>query len=292
MSNLDTPVRRQAGVAAAVLALMVVQPTSAQQPAGTPVAPPAAAMPTTAAPIDRARILTAPNVFGVFVTYSVRAEFHHLSNTERAGAAAEVLNVVEAHKAKVIVDAYLTRGLGASSDYFLRVHAYDLAAAQDFLNAFRATRFGSFSDVAENLVGVTRPLNYITREKSPELNAALFATSYAGDPPRYAIVVPIRKSAEWWNLSEAERLKEMEGHTRPTLAYLANVKRKLYHATGLADADFVTYFETNDLAAFNNLMLGLAKVPENRFHTRWGNPTLLGTIQPLDHVVKVLAAID
>jgi hypothetical protein len=27
-------------------------------------------------------------------------------------------------------------------------------------------------------------------------------------------------------------------------------------------------------------------------HTRWGNPTILGTIQPLDNVVKVLAATN
>jgi chlorite dismutase len=39
-------------------------------------------------------------------------------------------------------------------------------------------------------------------------------------------------------------------------------------------------------------MLGLAKVPENRYHTRWGSPTILGTIQPLGNVVKVLAAIN
>ena len=244
-----------------------------------------------AAPIDRDKILAAPNVFGVFVTYKVRPDFYRTGAAERSGAAAEVLAVVDKHKANVIADAYLTRGLGASSDYFLRVHAYDLATAQEFLNEFRATRLGLFSDVGEDLVGVTKPLNYITKDKSPALNAALFATPYAGDPPRFAIVVPIKKSAEWWNLSDAERLKQMESHTQPTLAYLVNVKRKLYHATGLADVDFITYFETNDLVAFNNLMLGLAKVPENKYHTRWGSPTPLGTIQPFEKVVQVLAAI-
>ena len=269
---------------------MVVERASAQQPGGAVTVPPAAAVP--AEPIDRAKILTAPNVFGVFATYKVHPAFYRMGDAERNGAAAEALAVVDKHKAKVVVDAYLTRGLGASSDCFLRVHAYDLAAAQDFLNAFRTTRFGRFAEVGENLVGITKPVNYVTKDKSPELNAALSAASYTGDAPRYAIVVPIRKSAAWWNLPDDERLKLMEGHTRPTLAYLVNVKRKLYHATGLGDADFITYFETNDLAAFNTLMLGLAKVPENKYHTRWGNPTILGTIQPLDSVVKVLAATN
>ena len=53
-------------------------------------------------------------------------------------------------------------------------------------------------------------------------------------------------------MTEAQRLKEIRAHTAPTLQYLVNVKRKLYHSTGLSDTDFITYFETNDLGAFNN----------------------------------------
>lgn len=245
-----------------------------------------------AGPVDRAKILAAPGVFGVFSTYKIRPDYYRLAAAERKGAAAEVLAVIDKHKNKVIVDAYLTRGLGASSDYFLRVHAYDLAAAQEFMTDFRATRFGVYSEVAENLVGVTKALNYITKDKSADLNAGLFAATYSGDAPRYAIMIPIKKNADWWNLSDAQRLKEMEVHTMPTLAYLVNVKRKLYHSTGIADTDFITYFETNDIGAFNNLLLSLAQVPENKYHVRWGSPTILGTIQPVENVVKALSAAN
>ena len=144
-------------------------------------------------------------------------------------------------------------------------------------------------EVTENLVGVTKALNYITKDKSPDLNAGLTAASYSADPPRYALMVPVKKNADWWNLSDAQRLKEIETHTLPTLANLVNVKRKLYHSTGIDDTDFITYFETADLVAFNNLMLALAKVPENKYHVRWGSPTVLGTIQTVENVVKVLS---
>lgn len=242
------------------------------------------------APVDRAKTLTAPGVFGVFSTYKIRPDYYRIAAAERKGAAAEVVAVVDKHKNTVIVDAYLTRGLGASSDYFLRVHSYDLAAAQAFMADFRATRFGTHSDVGENLVGVTKALNYITKDKSPTLNSGLFAATYTDKAPRYAIMIPVKKSAEWWNLPEKERLKEMEDHTAPTLAYLVNVKRKLYHSTGLADTDFITYFEVADLGAFNNLLLALAQVPENKYHVRWGSPTILGTIQTVEDVVKTLSA--
>ncbi|TNC99269.1 MAG: hypothetical protein FD118_3840 [Rhodocyclaceae bacterium] len=38
-----------------------------------------------------------------------------------------------------------------------------------------------------------------------------------------------------------QRLREMEAHTAPTLAYLVNVKRKLYHSTGIDDTDFIRW---------------------------------------------------
>ncbi len=260
-------------------AVFTVGPALSQQPPG----------PQQAAAANRTKLLTSPGVFGVFAMYKISPDYYRLSAAERRGAAAEVTATIARHAERVIVDAYLTRGLSGASDYFLRVHSDDLSAAQAFLVDFRATRIGQHSVVTENLFGVTKALNYITKQKSPELNAALGASPYAGDPPRYAIVIPTKKSAEWWNLSTEQRLKEMETHTQPTLAYLPLVKRKLYHASGLADADFVTYFETNDLTAFNELIIALLSVPENKYNLRLGNPTTVGTIRSVEDVVKALS---
>lgn len=273
--------RKSIGLIISVVALLVSSGIQAQQAsmekAGMGMA------------VDRAKILVAPGVFGNFSTYKLRADYYKLSNAERKGAAAEVLSIIEKHKNSVIVDAYLTRGFEAQSDYFLRVHSYDMAATQAFLVDFRATRFGMYSDVTEQLVGMTKALNYITKDQSPSLNAGLTSATYSGDAPRYAFMIPVKKSAEWWNLTDAQRLKEIETHTVPTLGNLVNVKRKLYHSTGLDDTDFITYFETNDLSAFNNLLLALAKVPENKYHVRWGSPTVMGTIQTFENVVKTLS---
>jgi len=270
-------------VAILTAGLMLANTNALAQQASTEKKPEMAPM------VDRAKILGAPGVFGNFSTYKIRPDYYKISNAERKSAAAEVLSVVEKHKDKVIVDAYLTRGFEAQSDYFLRVHSYDMAATQAFLVDFRATRFGMYSDVTEQLVGMTKPLNYVTKEKSPDLNAGLTSATYQGEAPRYAFIIPVKKNADWWNLTDAQRLKEIETHTLPTLANLVNVKRKLYHSTGLDDTDFITYFETADLGAFNNLMLALAKVPENKYHVRWGSPTVMGTIQTFDSVIKTLS---
>lgn len=273
--------RKFTGLLLTFMALLSVGSSQAQQ-ANMDAKPPMA-MP------DMTKILTAPGVFGNFSTYKVRPDYYKLSMAERKGAAAEVVAVVEKYKDKVKAEAYLTRGFEAQSDFFLRIHSYDMAATQAFLVNFRATRFGMNAEVTENLVGMTKALNYITKDKSPNLNAGLTGATYSDATPRYAFVIPVKKNADWWNLTDEQRLKEMETHTLPTLANLVNVKRKLYHSTGLDDTDFITYFETADLGAFNNLMLALAKVPENKYHVRWGSPTVLGTIQSFDSVVNTLS---
>jgi chlorite dismutase len=273
--------RKSTGLLLTFMALLSVGSSQAQQ-ANMDAKPPMA-MP------DMTKILTAPGVFGNFSTYKVRPDYYKLSMAERKGAAAEVVAVVEKYKDKVKAEAYLTRGFEAQSDFFLRIHSYDMAATQAFLVDFRATRFGMNAEVTENLVGMTKDLNYITKDKSPNLNAGLTGATYSDATPRYAFVIPVKKNADWWNLTDEQQLKEMETHTLPTLANLVNVKRKLYHSTGLDDTDFITYFETADLGAFNNLMLALAKVPENKYHVRWGSPTVLGTIQSFDSVVNTLS---
>jgi chlorite dismutase len=280
---------RSTVAAAIALAAIAVAPGAAWAQQAPMMDKPAMAAPMAPMMADRAKLLTTPGVFGNFSTYKIRPDYYKLSAAERKGAAAEVLAAVDKHKDKIIVDAYLTRGFETHSDYFLRVHSADMAATQAFLIDFRATRFGMYSDVTENLVGITKALNYITKDKSMDLNAGLSGASYTGDAPRYAIMIPVKKDAAWWNMSDEQRLKEMEIHTQPTLQYLVNVKRKLYHSTGIDDTDFITYFETNDLGAFNNLLISLARVPENKHHVRWGSPTVLGTIQTFENVVKSLS---
>ena len=81
----------------------------------------------------------------------------------------------------------------------------------------------------------------------------------------------------------------MKEHTDATVAYLKTVKRKLYHSSGLDDLDFITYFETAKLDDFNNLVIGLLKVKENRHNKRFGDPLLLGTIRSLDEILEVFS---
>jgi chlorite dismutase len=102
-------------------------------------------------------------------------------------------------------------------------------------------------------------------------------------------MIPIKKNAMWWNRSEQEKLKLMEEHTVPTLPFLVNVKRKLYHSTGLDDTDFITFFETPDLVAFNDLNIELHSVAEMLDNTQYGRPIVMGAIMSVKDVIKTLS---
>ena len=238
-------------------------------------------------PLDREKLLSASGVFAVIAAFKLEGR-REMSGALSATDAVDEVAAVLARFPNITFDIYVTAGLEACADYFVRVHAYDLAEAQNLLLAYGETSIGRVSQGAETLVGITKERDYITAEKSPALNQDLAATAYRGGEPRFAIVVPVKKTAEWWCLREEARRQEIETHTAKTLPYLAAVKRKLYHSTGLDDVDFITYFETDDLKAFHELARALVSIPENMFHVRWGNPILLGTIQKIDQALNLL----
>jgi chlorite dismutase len=135
--------------------------------------------------------------------------------------------------------------------------------------------------------GLTKQPNYVPGFPD-QMKADLKTVSEPGQKP-YAIVIPVRKSAEWWGLDQEKRAAMMQEHTAATLPYLKTVKRKLYHSSGLDDLDFITYFETSKLEDFHSLVLSLEKVQEFRYTRRFGHPIILGTMKSLDEVVELLA---
>jgi chlorite dismutase len=230
----------------------------------------------------------APGVFVVISVFRLAPEWETLDAHAQVVAAEETEFFLCHSPRQVAVQMYVTRGLEAYCDYFLRVRACDLAEAQAFLQDLRSTPVGSLSQPAETLVGLTKVRQYVTAEKTAALEQQLLATAYQDGDPGFAIVIPVKKSARWWNMPEAERRREIELHTQKSLPYLAHVKRELYHSTGLDDVDFITYFEVADPKAFHELAVSLASIPENEFHTRWGQPTLVGAIHGVSRALSRL----
>lgn len=236
---------------------------------------------------DREKLLSEPGVYGTFAAFRLDADWAKQGQASRIAQLTVLKGVVEQHREKLAIDVYLLRGLSDRADVLFRVHATDLRETQQFLLDLQSSLFGQHLTDSTIFSGLTKKANYVPGMPD-NLKAELKTPSEPGSKP-YVIVIPIRKDADWWALSQEQRAVMMQEHTEASMPYHKTVKRKLYHSTGLDDLDFITYFETSRLEDFQSLILALEKVKEFRHNRRFGHPTLLGTVRPLDEIIEVLA---
>jgi chlorite dismutase len=236
---------------------------------------------------DRDKLLTDPGVYGTFAVFTLNEEWAKQDPATRIVRLTSLKGVVEQHREHVAIDLYLLRGLSDHGDLLFRIHAAELRETQEFLLDLKSSQFGKHLKTVGIMHGLTKKPNYIPGF-SEQMKMDLKTVSEPGQKP-YAIVIPVKKSAEWWGLDQETRAGMMQEHTAATLPYLKTVKRKLYHSSGLDDLDFITYFETSKLEDFHSLVLSLEKVQEFLYTRRVGNPTLLGTMTSLDEMVELLA---
>jgi len=236
---------------------------------------------------DRDKLLSDAGVSATFATFKIDPDWWKLDKNSQATGVAAVKDVVQKHSENIAVDVFLMRGLSEHADLLFRLHSTDMIQNQNFLLDLMATSFGEHLLNTSTFNGVTKKLNYVPTF-SDEVKTAL-KTPVEPGAKVYAIVIPIRKDAAWWMLDHETRNRMMKEHTEASLPYLKTVKRKLYHSSGLDDFDFITYFETSNVNDFHNLVLNLERIKENQHNRRFGNPTLLGTIRPLDEILGILS---
>jgi hypothetical protein len=124
------------------------------------------------------------------------------------------------------------------------------------------------------LRGVTSNDRYVTRDEKQRLiekQAAL------GRPEAtHMALIPIRKNARWWALTQDERralFEEKSKHIAVGLKYLPGVARRLHHCRDLGESepfDFLTLFDfaEAEARAFDDLVAALRATEEWKFVER------------------------
>ncbi|WP_108520272.1 chlorite dismutase family protein [Bradyrhizobium algeriense] len=122
------------------------------------------------------------------------------------------------------------------------------------------------------LAGVASHLRYTERDEKKRLDAD---RAEIGRPEAtYAALIPIKKSATWWELTQEERRQIFEDrshHIAASLKYLPAIARQLYHSRDLGETfDFLTWFEyaPADADAFEELVRTLRATEEWRYVER------------------------
>ena len=106
--------------------------------------------------------------------------------------------------------------------------------------------------------GLISNLRYATRTELTALRSK--QESLGRSHARIASMIPIKKSAAWWDLAQDERraiFEDTSKHTAIGMRYLPAIARQLYHSRDLGEKfDFVTWFEygRTDQQAFDDLV--------------------------------------
>ena len=121
------------------------------------------------------------------------------------------------------------------------------------------------SQTSWRLAGVTSHLRYAERAEKVLLEAAQAGLGRPG--ASCAALIPIRKSAAWWELTQEERRQIFEDkshHIAGSLKYLPAIARQLYHCRDLGEPfDFITWFEyAPEHAAMFEDLVGMLRATE------------------------------
>ena len=116
------------------------------------------------------------------------------------------------------------------------------------------------------VAGITSHVRYVERAEKEQLAAA--EAPLGRKEATRAALIPIKKSAAWWELTQDERRKIFEDksrHIADSLKYLPAIARQLYHCRDLGEPfDFLTWFEYDpaNAALFEELVAMLRATEE------------------------------
>ena len=129
-------------------------------------------------------------------------------------------------------------------------------------------------DAQWSLRGITSNDRYVTQQEKEQLLAK--QPTLGRLEATCAALIPIRKNALWWSLTQDQRraiFEESSNHIEIALKYLPAVARRLHHCRDLDENepfDFLTWFEfaPADSAAFDELVAILRASEEWKYVER------------------------
>ena len=200
---------------------------------------------------------------------------------ERCRSAEEFCAALSA-RSEVTTFTYSMIGLKAGVDMMLWSLAPSVEALEEKIAAALRTGMGTWMAPRQSFLGIIRPSQYVKRPTPQEQSL------FSGERSKYLVVYPFTKSADWYLLSKDERQKVMNEHMKIGHRY-QQVRQLLAYSFGVDDMDFLVAYETDDLAAFGDLVREL-RGTESRRSTVRDTPIMTGIHRPIEAITRLLGA--
>lgn len=211
--------------------------------------------------------IPADPTFVNFLCFALDPAFRRLGAEERRRGIHEFLAELKSRRHGLSIRIYLSIGLRQDTDFFIWGIAKDLAPFQPLAADLFKSGMGKYLRLSYTFLAMTRPSVY---------NPMHIPAFEAGQSPRrYLFLYPFVKSREWYLLPYEKRREMMRGHTAIGESY-PMVRLNTTYSFGLGDQDFVLAFETDQPAAFEDLVQRLRETQASRYTVR-DTPFVLGS---------------
>ena len=200
---------------------------------------------------------------------------------ERCRSAEEFCAALSA-RSEVTTFTYSMIGLKAGVDMMLWSLAPSVEALEEKIAAALRTGMGTWMAPRQTFLGIIRPSQYVKRPTPQEQSL------FSGERSKYLVVYPFTKSADWYLLSQEERQTVMNEHMKIGHRY-QQVRQLLAYSFGVDDMDFLVAYETDDIAAFGDLVREL-RGTESRRSTVRDTPIMTGIHRPIEAITRLLGA--
>ncbi len=206
--------------------------------------------------------------------------WRRLDATQRTHDVAHFCAAAERTEQRLRQHSYSTIGLRAEGDLLLWRMAERLEDVEETAADLLRSGVGRWLTTGLSFVGMTRPSQYVKRPTSQEQSL------FEGDRSRYLAVYPFVKSTDWYLTPADERQRQMGGHMKIGHHY-PQVRQLLAYSFGIDDQEFVVAYETDDLAAYQDLVRELRETEARRATVR-DTPVITGVHRPLGDILAML----
>lgn len=194
-------------------------------------------------------------MFFNFSFFKIDPKWRWMADLAKEESAKEVEQVLR--NSKIKCRTYSTLGLRDDAEFLLWFASESIEEMQGIISKIYTTVFGKYITPSHVYLSSTRPSIYAKSGKTPS-----FVDD--GEPKNYVIVYPFIKTREWYLLPLEQRKVMMDEHITVGHKY-PQVTLNTTYSFGIHDEDFMLAFETDDLHAFQDLIMELRETKVSRY---------------------------
>ena len=213
-----------------------------------------------------------------FSFFKLDPKWRWLNEIGKEEAAKEFASLVEVANTKIKVRTYSTLGLREDTDMMLWMISDSIEKTQVMTSKIYSTVLGKYLVPSYVFLAAARSSIYASR----------IIPGFMTDeqPMKYCIVYPFVKSREWYLLPFEERKKMMEEHILVGRKF-PKIRLNTTYSFGLDDQDFMLAFETEDLMAFQELIIQLRETKVSKYIIR-DTPMIVCIYKGAEDIIKGL----